>query len=142
MEYNRNNKHQIVVHDKVIIEKIKLQGKIIEREVLVKEFKIPKIINSDIGMQLQFGSKGGDKPFSKGHMSWIYAMIQDGQYTSFKLLYENAKKYNLNSFIWSGEVIQTNYAEYVCKFVDNEGLKEYDKYIDRQSELEQASIEL
>ena len=39
MEYNRNNKHQIVVHDKVIIEKIKLQGKIIEREVLVKEFK-------------------------------------------------------------------------------------------------------
>tara|TARA_B110000285_G_C15099800_1_gene604311 strand:+ start:1346 stop:1582 length:237 start_codon:yes stop_codon:yes gene_type:complete len=77
-----------------------------------------------------------------GHMSWIYAMIQDGQYRSFKLLYENANKYNLNSFIWSGEVIQTNYAEYVCKFIDNEGLKEYDKYIDRQSELDQASIEL
>ena len=35
MEYNRNNKHQIVVHDKVIIEKIKLQGKIIERELIL-----------------------------------------------------------------------------------------------------------
>ena len=40
MEYNRNAKHQIVVHDKVIIEKIKLQGNIIEREIVVKEFKI------------------------------------------------------------------------------------------------------
>tara|TARA_R110000803_G_scaffold23388_2_gene57490 strand:- start:602 stop:847 length:246 start_codon:yes stop_codon:yes gene_type:complete len=65
MEYNKRQKHQIVVHDKVIMEKIKLQGKMVNREVLVKEFKIPKIINSDIGMQLQFGSKGGDKPFSK-----------------------------------------------------------------------------
>ena len=68
-------------------------------------------------------------------------MIQDGSYESFKMLYKNAYEYNIKSFIWSGEVINTNFAKYVCEFVNNEGLKEYDEYIDRQSELEQASIE-
>lgn len=77
-----------------------------------------------------------------GHMNWIYSMIQDGSYESFKMLYKNANKYNLDSFIWSNEVIKTNYAKYVCEFVDKEGLKEYDEYIDRQAELDQASIEL
>jgi len=75
-------------------------------------------------------------------MNWIHSMIQDGGYESFKMLYKNANKYNIDSFIWGGETIKTNYAKYVCLFVDNEGLKEYDKYIDRQAELEQASIEL
>ena len=73
-----------------------------------------------------------------GHMNWIHNMIQDGSYEAFKMLYKSADKYNINSFIWGGEVIQTNYARYVCEFVDKEGLKEYDEYIDRQAELEQA----
>jgi hypothetical protein len=68
-------------------------------------------------------------------------MIQDGSYESFKMLYKNAYEYNIKSFIWSGEIINTNYAKYVCEFVENEGLKEYNEYIDRQAEFEQASIE-
>ena len=76
-----------------------------------------------------------------GYMNWIHSMIQDGSYKAFKMLYINAAKYNIKSFIWGGEVINTNFAKYVCEFVNNEGLKEYDEYIDRQSELEQASIE-
>ena len=76
-----------------------------------------------------------------GHMNWIFSMIQDGSYESFKMLCENANKHNIDSFVWSGEVINTNYAKYVCEFVNNEGLKEYDEYIDRQAELDQASIE-
>lgn len=77
-----------------------------------------------------------------GYMNWIHSMIQDGSYDSFRMLYKNADRYNINSFIWGGESINTNFAKYVCEFVDSEGLKEYDEYIDRQAELEQASIEL
>ena len=65
MKYDKSSKHQIVVKDKVIVEKIKFRGKQILRERVVKVFNIPKIISSDIGYQLQFGSKGNDKPYSQ-----------------------------------------------------------------------------
>jgi len=65
MEYDKSSKHQIVVKDKVITEEIEFRGKKIIRERVIKEFNIPKIITSDIGFQLQFGSRGNDKPYSK-----------------------------------------------------------------------------
>jgi hypothetical protein len=65
MEYDTSSKHQIVVKSKVITEDIIFRGKKITRERVVKEFKLPKMITSDIGFQLQFGFKGNDKPYSK-----------------------------------------------------------------------------
>ena len=65
MEYDKNNKHQTVVKNEIIVEEITLKGKQILRERIIKVFNIPKIINSDIGFQLQFGSKSNDKPYSQ-----------------------------------------------------------------------------
>ena len=67
MEYNNNttSKHQIVVESETIIENIKFKGNTITRERIIKKYKIPKIITSDIGFQLQFGFKGNDKSYSK-----------------------------------------------------------------------------
>lgn len=65
MEYETNSKHQNVVKNKTITEKIKFRGIKITRERVIKEFKIPEIIVSDIAFQLQFGLKGNDKAYSK-----------------------------------------------------------------------------
>ena len=64
-EYDTSSKHQIVVKSEIIIEKIKFRGNTMLREKVIKKFKLPKIITSDIGFQLQFGFKGNDKPYSK-----------------------------------------------------------------------------
>ena len=43
------------------------------RERVIKEFKIPEMIVSDIGFQLQFGFKGNDKAYSRiGNQDVIY----------------------------------------------------------------------
>ena len=65
MEYDTSSKHQIVVKSKTIKEKITFRGVKITRERVIKEFKIPKLIVSDIGFQLQFGLKGNDKAYSR-----------------------------------------------------------------------------
>tara|TARA_R100001443_G_scaffold47218_1_gene59898 strand:+ start:10622 stop:10885 length:264 start_codon:yes stop_codon:yes gene_type:complete len=51
------DKIQIVIKKKMVKEKIKFQGKMIVRERVETEFKLPKIINTDIGYQLMFGNK-------------------------------------------------------------------------------------
>tara|TARA_R100001244_G_scaffold126484_2_gene96839 strand:+ start:772 stop:1047 length:276 start_codon:yes stop_codon:yes gene_type:complete len=50
------NKTQKIVQNKIKLEKFKFQGKIITREVIVKEWNIPNIITTDIGYQLMFGN--------------------------------------------------------------------------------------
>ena len=65
MEYDTSSKHQNVIKIKTVTEKIKFRGQKMTRERVVKVFNIPKIISSDIGYQLQFGSKGNDKPYSQ-----------------------------------------------------------------------------
>ena len=51
-----NDKTQTIVQNKIKLEKIKFKGKIITREVLVKEWDIPDVITTDIGYQLMFGN--------------------------------------------------------------------------------------
>lgn len=63
MEHDKNSKHQTIVKSKTIVEEVMFRGKKITRERVIKEFKIPKIITSDIGFQLQFGYKGNDKSY-------------------------------------------------------------------------------
>ena len=45
------------MQNKIKLEKFKFQGKIITREVVVKEWDIPDIITTDIGYQLMFGNR-------------------------------------------------------------------------------------
>jgi len=52
-----NDKVQRIVKNKVKIEKVKFKGKMITREVIEKEWSIPKTITTDIGFQLMFGFK-------------------------------------------------------------------------------------
>jgi hypothetical protein len=73
MEYDTSSKHQIVVKNKTITDKIKFKGVKITRERVIKEFKIPEIIVSDIAFQLQFGLRGNDKAYSRvGNQDIIY----------------------------------------------------------------------
>ena len=44
-----------IIKRTIIKEEVVFRGKKIIRERVVKEFKIPKIINHDIGFQLMFG---------------------------------------------------------------------------------------
>tara|TARA_R110002012_G_scaffold14846_2_gene60462 strand:+ start:961 stop:1206 length:246 start_codon:yes stop_codon:yes gene_type:complete len=73
MEYDTSSKHQIIVKNKTITEKINFKGEEITRERVIKDFKIPEIIVSDVAFQLQFGLKGGDKAYSRvGNQDIIY----------------------------------------------------------------------
>ena len=56
-KYMYNDKVQTIVRKKIVKEKIKFRGKIINREKVELEWDIPKIITSDIGYQLMFGNK-------------------------------------------------------------------------------------
>jgi len=59
---NYNNKVQNIVKNKIKLEKVKSKGKTITREIVIKEWKIPKIISTDIGFQLMFGFTSLSKP--------------------------------------------------------------------------------
>ena len=73
MDKRYDTKVPSIIHRKVVKEEIIFRGEKIIRERIVKEFKIPKIINHDIGFQLMFGmdpspktnrNKGGIEIFS------------------------------------------------------------------------------
>ena len=51
------DKIQQIVKNKIKTERVKFKGKIITREVIEKEWNIPKVITTDIGFQLMFGFK-------------------------------------------------------------------------------------
>ncbi len=57
IRYDR--KIPVVVKRTAVNEEIIFQGKKIIREKIVKTFEIPKIINDDIGFQMQFGFNPG-----------------------------------------------------------------------------------
>lgn len=50
-----DNKVQKVVKNKIKTETVKIRGRMMTREIVEKEWNIPKIINTDIGFQLMFG---------------------------------------------------------------------------------------
>ena len=57
-DYNKyGEKVQRIVKNKIKLERVKFRGQEITREVVEKEWNIPKIINTDIGFQLMFGFK-------------------------------------------------------------------------------------
>ena len=51
------DKIQQIVKNKIKTERVKFKGKMITREVIEKEWNIPKVITTDIGFQLMFGFK-------------------------------------------------------------------------------------
>ena len=59
---NYNSKVQKVVRNKIKKEKIMFKGKLITREVVEKEWTIPKIITTDIGFQMMFGFSSPSSP--------------------------------------------------------------------------------
>ena len=52
-----DKKNSRIVHNKVVLEEITFKGEKIIREKIVKEWNIPKIINTDVGYQLLFGNR-------------------------------------------------------------------------------------
>ena len=57
-----DDKVQTIVKSRVKLERVKFKGKMITREVIVKEWNIPKIITTDIGFQMMFGFKAPLNP--------------------------------------------------------------------------------
>ena len=59
MDYKHGyyDKVQQIVKNKIKTERVKFKGKMITREVIEKEWNIPKTITTDIGFQLMFGFK-------------------------------------------------------------------------------------
>lgn len=58
IRYDR--KIPIVIKRTAVNEEIIFKGKKIVREKIVKTFEIPKIINDDLGFQMQFGWQPGN----------------------------------------------------------------------------------
>lgn len=52
---DKTRKNDKIVRNVVVKEEIKFKGKIIIRERVKKQWKIPKVITNDIGFQLLFG---------------------------------------------------------------------------------------
>ncbi len=76
-----------------------------------------------------------------GQMSWIHGMVADGTYEGFKKTYIKCVLTNQDSFDWGSMNVAKSYGKSVVRYVDKVLSKEYDEYIDRESELQQASIE-
>ena len=70
-----------------------------------------------------------------GHMKWIYQMEQDGTIETYRLLYDNAVKHNLDAFIFESRRHTTQYAEGILSLA-KEAEDEYDKYIDILADAE------
>jgi hypothetical protein len=68
-----------------------------------------------------------------GHMKFIYQMVEDGSYASFKLMTKAASQGKQKRFVWSGMTLETNYARFVCEYVDNFLQKDYENNIDEQA---------
>ena len=57
-----DDKVQTIVKSKVKSERVKIKGKMVTREIIVKEWNIPKVITTDIGFQMMFGFKAPLNP--------------------------------------------------------------------------------
>jgi|TARA_R110000744_G_scaffold2647_6_gene10613 hypothetical protein len=69
-----------------------------------------------------------------GHMKFIYEMVEDGSYASFKLMTRAAHAGNQQKFVWSGMTLEVNYAQFVCEYVDKFLQQDYDKHLIEQAE--------
>ena len=73
-----------------------------------------------------------------GHMKWISGMVQDGTISVYKMLYNNAVKHNLDSFIFESRTHSISYAKGVID-LSVKAEAEYDKYIDACADAEYDS---
>ena len=71
MTTHHTYKSPTIVKSKVVLEEITFKGKKITRDRVVKEWNIPKVINSDIGFQMMFGFRSSKhvKPKSNGGLT-------------------------------------------------------------------------
>lgn len=67
-------------------------------------------------------------------MKFIYQMVEDGSYASFKLMTKAAKASNQKRFVWSGISLEVNYAHFVCEYVDKFLQKDYEDYLIEKAE--------
>ena len=63
-------------------------------------------------------------------MKFIYQMVEDGSFASFKLMTKAAIRANQEAFVWSGMTLEVNYAQHVCNYVDDFLQKDYEKYLE------------
>ena len=66
-----------------------------------------------------------------GHMNWIYAMIQDNSYHAFKMITLTAQENKVDKFKWGNSWIDTVYATYVVKFVENKVKQTEEKKLEK-----------
>tara|TARA_R110000824_G_scaffold283515_1_gene471880 strand:- start:1050 stop:1283 length:234 start_codon:yes stop_codon:yes gene_type:complete len=76
-----------------------------------------------------------------GKMKWIYQMVQDGTSEDFIKQYLQAKLQEKDSFVFDSQLIDIKQGRSIMREM-RKATKEYDIHIDRQSELNQAAIEL
>ena len=67
-------------------------------------------------------------------MKFIYQMVEDGSYASFKLMTKAAQAGNQKKFVWAGIILEVNYAHFVCEYVDKFLQQDYDTYLVEQAE--------
>ena len=71
-----------------------------------------------------------------GYMKWMYEMVSNDTYKTFKLFYETAKDNNVKEFGWNGDKIRVEFAEYVCKYIDKHLGPEYEEQLIAQAEMQ------
>ena len=75
-----------------------------------------------------------------GHMNWIHTMIVNGSYSLFKEMTSQAINIGAESFDWGDSVLHTQYAKYVCEYVDEHAMPNYENHIIETSIDNQGGI--
>ena len=65
-------------------------------------------------------------------MKWIYQMVQDGTFDTFKLLYQNAADNNIKSFIFDNREFDLLLGKAIVE-VGEKASREYDQHVDQQA---------
>tara|TARA_R100000808_G_C2112403_1_gene126107 strand:- start:213 stop:398 length:186 start_codon:yes stop_codon:yes gene_type:complete len=56
-------------------------------------------------------------------------MVSDNSYMVFKTMYKQAVKSKVSKFMFQGKEIETDYAKYVCAYVDKHVMPAYDEHL-------------
>ena len=72
-------------------------------------------------------------------MKFIYQMVEDGSYAAFKLMTKAAQAGNQKQFVWAGIRLETNYAHFVCEYVDKFLLIDYEDYLEHKAQIHYES---
>jgi len=70
-------------------------------------------------------------------MKFIYQMVEDGSYASFKLMTKAARAGRQKKFVWAGHVLDVDYAHFVCEYVDKFLQQDYDNYLVEQAKKDE-----